>query len=60
MASEDNMLRLDVRNYDDEILFRLDKGDINIYDIVDFYNDKYISSEQFIDYVSYWINNLMD
>lgn len=60
MASEDNMLRLDVRNYDDEILFRLDKGDINIYDIVDFYDDKYISSEQFIDYVSYWINNLMD
>lgn len=60
MASEDNMLRLDVRNYDDEILFRLDKGDINIYDIVDFYNNKYISSEQFIDYVSYWINNLMD
>lgn len=60
MASEDNMLRLDVRNYDDEILFRLDKGDINIYDIVDFYDNKYISSEQFIDYVSYWINNLMD
>lgn len=60
MASEDNMLRLDVRNYDDEILFRLDKGDINIYDIVDFYDNKYISSEQLIDYVSYWINNLMD
>lgn len=60
MASEDNTLRLDVRNYDDEILFRLDKGDINIYDIVDFYDNKYISSEQFIDYVSYWINNLMD
>lgn len=60
MASEDNMLRLDVRNYDDEILFRLDKGDINIYDIVDFYDNKYISSEQFIDYVSYWTNNLMD
>lgn len=51
MASEDNLLRLDVNNYDDEIYKRIDDGDINRQDLIDFLAEGYIGVHQFIDYI---------
>lgn len=51
MASEDNFLRLDTNNYDNEIYKRIDDGDINRQDLIDFLAEGYISIHQFIDYV---------
>lgn len=51
MASEDLILRLDINNYDDEIYKRIDDGDINREDLIDFLAERYISINQFIDYI---------
>ena len=53
MASEDNFLRLDVNNYDDEIKYHIDNGDLNREDLIDFLLENRISVRQFIDYVEY-------
>lgn len=53
MASEDNFLRLDTNNYDDEIKFHIDNGDLNREDLIDFLSEDRISVKQFIDYIQY-------
>ena len=53
MASEDNFLRLDTNNYDDEIKYHIDNGDLNSQDLIDFLSENRISVRQFIDYVEY-------
>lgn len=53
MASEDNFLRLDTNNYDDEIKYHIDNGDLNREDLIDFLSENRISVRQFIDYIEY-------
>lgn len=53
MASEDNFLRLDTNNYDDEIKYHIDNGDLNREDLIDFLSENRISVKQFIDYIEY-------
>lgn len=53
MASEENFLRLDTNNYDDEIKYHIDNGDLNREDLIDFLSEDRISVKQFIDYIEY-------
>lgn len=53
MASEENFLRLDTNNYDDEIKYYIDNGDLNREDLIDFLSENRISVKQFIDYIEY-------
>lgn len=45
--------RLDTRNYDDEIKYHIDNGDLNREDLIDFLSEDRISVKQFIDYIEY-------
>ena len=45
--------RLDNRNYDDEIKYHIDNGDLNQEDLIDFLSENRISVKQFIDYIEY-------
>lgn len=45
--------RLDTNNYDDEIKYHIDNGDLNREDLIDFLSENRISVKQFIDYVEY-------
>ena len=45
--------RLDTNNYDDEIKYRIDNGDLNREDLIDFLSEDRISVKQFIDYIEY-------
>lgn len=45
--------RLDTRNYDDEIKYHIDSGDLNSQDLIDFLSEDRISVKQFIDYIEY-------
>lgn len=60
MASEDNFLRLDMNNYDDEIIFQIVNGNLNLFDIEDFYNQGYISKDQYELYNEYCMEELLN
>lgn len=45
--------RLDINNYDDEIKYHIDNGDLNRNDLIDFLSEDRISVKQFIDYIEY-------
>lgn len=45
--------RLDTNNYDEEIKYHIDKGDLNREDLIDFLSENRISVKQFIDYIEY-------
>ena len=45
--------RLDTSNYDDEIKFHIDNGDLNSQDLIDFLSEGRISIKQFINYIEY-------
>lgn len=49
----ESMLRLDTRNYNDEMEYRLSIGDINREDLLDFLADGYLNVKQFIALSSY-------
>lgn len=53
MSLEDNFLRLDTNNYNDEIKYHIDNGDLNKEDLIDFLSENRISVRHFIDYVEY-------
>lgn len=45
--------RLDTNNYDDEIKYHIDNGDLNREDLINFLSENRISVKQFIDYIEY-------
>lgn len=46
-------LSFDPQNYDDQIKFHIDNGDLNQEDLLDFLSEGRISIKQFIDYIEY-------
>ena len=57
MASEDNFLRLDINNYNNELLYRIINKELLLDDLIDLYQEKYIDTETLLYCVEYMIHH---
>lgn len=60
MATEDNFLKLDINNYNDELFYRLNNGQLTLDDCIDLFTDRYITKETLLNCCEYLMyNNLI-